>query len=211
MKFFCALFFILIAINAHAQSLQKLVNKEMIGVQRLYFEKFTGVPKYISKNSFTYNVNNCEIRILTNSRNDITSIKLNEISNKCTVNISKSGFVFSEKNLIDLKVKDILNSAYEWTIDNNSCLSNRGTGQLILDQQFVIHAMMPGALGRVQVRFSTWGKEAINVSKIVEDMFPNAELCLYGDFKKEIAVDQVKKIIKKEMLESKVSSIEFFY
>ena len=211
MKFFYALFFTLAAFSAHAQSLQKLVNKEMIGVQRLYFEKFTGVPKYISKNSYTYDVNNCEIIILTNSRNDITNIKLNKISNKCTVNIGKSGFVFSEKNLNDLKVKDILNSAYEWTIDNDSCLSNRGTGQLNVDEQFVIHAMMPGALGRVQVRFSTWGKEAIKVSKIVENMFPNAELCLYGDFKKEIAIERVKKIMEKEMLETRISSIEFFY
>jgi hypothetical protein len=209
--FFISAILFFFASNANSQNLKNLVNRDMIGVNRLYFEKFIGVPKYVEKNSYRYSFNRCEIFITTDKNNSILSLGLREISKNCTVNVSESGFGFSNKNLKDIKLKDILDAAYEWDVENDSCLSTRGTGQIILENKFVIRAAMPRAIGSVQVRVETWGKGAAEVAGIIENMYPNTELCLYGDLNKELEIPVLKKLIEKEMLGGKITSIQFFY
>ena len=195
----------------NAQDLNKLFNREMFSVDRAYFEKFAGVPKYVDDRSYSYNVKNCLISIATNDKNQVVRMGLNAISSRCSVNLSKSGFVFSSKNLKDLRLGDVILAASDWSLENDSCLSTRGTGQLILELQFVIKAEMPGVLGRIQMRVTTWGKESEKVAELIETMYSDKELCLYGNLNKDLSMPLVKKLIEKEMLGSRIKDIELFY
>lgn len=195
----------------NAQDLNKLFNREMFSVDRAYFEKFAGVPKYVNDRSYSYSIKNCLISIATDDKNRVIRIGLNAISPRCSVNLSKSGFVFSSKDLKDLRLGDVISEASEWTVANDSCLSTRGTGQLNLELQFVIHAEMPGALGRIQMQVATWGKESQKVAGLIESMYPDKELCLYGNLNKDLSMPLVKNLIEKEMLGSRIRGIELFY
>ena len=51
------------AYGAENNKIKKIMNQEMIGVQRAYFEKITGVPKYVDRNYRSYDLDGCKISV----------------------------------------------------------------------------------------------------------------------------------------------------
>jgi hypothetical protein len=64
--------------------LDRLLSADMIGLQRAYFEKIAGVAKRISDKRRQYDIGGCLISIVEDNNKTISSIELENISERCT-------------------------------------------------------------------------------------------------------------------------------
>ena len=187
--------------------ISKLVNKKMIGTQRQYFEKISGVPKTKDRNSFSYEVEKCTIRIETDKSNNIKRIGVDSLNNGCTFNTS--GFDFGEYNAADLLFQDVIEGSEYWIVEP-STIAQICVGQMIVPINFQILAKMVGAYGHVKVRVTldAYSDPGRQVAEKIESNYPNNYCAFTSSAPPQ---SYLKSMISQKLGTNKITSIEFFY
>lgn len=89
-----ALFFVLVAaisINTAAAGktkLDRLINADMLGTQRAYFEKIAGVAKRVHGQYRQYDIGGCLVGVTEDKTQAISSIQLENLSARCSFDAS---------------------------------------------------------------------------------------------------------------------------
>src|ERR1700690_786583 len=74
---------------SRTSKLDKLFNREMLGVQLPYFESIAGTAMNVYENSRSYKIDECHVGVRVDKNNNVRSIRLESISEQCTFDLSK--------------------------------------------------------------------------------------------------------------------------
>ena len=139
------------------------MNQEMIGVQRAYFEKITGTPKYVDRNYRSYDLDGCKISIKESKSKSIESISLENISNKCTFDANQ---IFLYGPAHKLTFNSLIEAGYQFRA-METCIDGCGN---IAEPTYGIEVWGPHAIGFIQFQ----GEYSWSTSKSERDLADRA-------------------------------------
>jgi hypothetical protein len=204
-----------VAHSAGNTRLDRIMTREMIGVQRSYFEKFTGTAKYANGDYRGYDLNGCEVWIKESKDKSITSISLQNLSSKCTFDASN---IFLNGPAHKLTFGDLVEGTYFFSA-METCIDGCGN---IRNPTYGVNVWGPGAIGELQFQgeyiWSPIEADRNLANRAVENFLNTMKRILktdtwvdYEDAVKKLGLKKYTKIFISDFNKVKITSITFGY